>query len=284
MTSWLKGKPVADSITENNRLLVKKWNEIGIMPGLMLIRVGEKPDDLAYERAIIKRCHMTGIRVRVEQLSESVAQNDFLCSLQKHNEDPEIHGILVFRPLPSQLKEEEIRHHISVEKDVDGFHPMNSAELLAGDERAFAPCTPAAVMAMLEYYQIPLEGVRATVLGRSMVVGKPAALMLLKKNATVTIAHSRTPELETVTREADVLVAAVGKADMITERYVKKGAVIMDVGINVDGDGNLTGDVDGERVDGIAKAVTPVPGGIGSVTTAVLARHVLKACERQHGK
>ncbi|SMP60322.1 bifunctional 5,10-methylenetetrahydrofolate dehydrogenase/5,10-methenyltetrahydrofolate cyclohydrolase [Anoxynatronum buryatiense] len=281
MATRLKGKPVADALSAAIREEVDYLKPKGVQPALTLIRAGEKPDDMAYERAIIKRCESVGVKVNSEVVPESISQADFFNLLDTHNQDPAVHGILIFRPLPKHLKEEEVQYRIAPEKDVDGFHPVNAGKLLTGDPAAFAPCTPMAVMEILKHYEVALSGKRAVVLGRSMVVGKPVALLLLAENATVTIAHSRTQDLEKVTSEADLLVAAIGRSEFVTATHIKKGAVVADVGINVDDAGNLTGDVAAAAAEEMAEAYTPVPGGVGSVTTAVLAKQVIKACKLQ---
>lgn len=281
MTTLLKGKPVADAMSEEIKSQVQAWQEKGVQPALTLIRAGEKPDDQAYERAIIKRCESVGVKVNSEVVLESITQEEFYKVLDKHNADNAVHGILIFRPLPKHLKEEEVQYRIAPEKDVDGFHPVNAGKLLTGDPSAFAPCTPMAVMEILKHYQVELTGKRAVVLGRSMVVGKPVALLLLAENATVTIAHSRTQHLDQVTGEADILVAAIGKPEFVKASYIKQGAILVDVGINVDENGSLIGDVEAAAAEDKAEAYTPVPGGVGSVTTAVLAKQVLKACALQ---
>ncbi len=281
MTTLLKGKPVADALSAAIREEVDYLKPKGIQPALTLIRAGEKPDDKAYERAIIKRCESVGVKVNSEVVPEDISQSDFFALLEGHNQDPAVHGILIFRPLPKHLKEEEVQYRIAPEKDVDGFHPVNAGKLLTGDPSAFAPCTPMAVMEILKHYQVELSGKRAVVLGRSMVVGKPVALLLLAENVTVTIAHSRTQHLDQVTSEADILVAAIGKPEFVKASFIKEGAIVADVGINVDEDGNLKGDVEAAGAEARAEAYTPVPGGVGSVTTAVLAKQVLKACALQ---
>lgn len=282
MTMLLKGKPVADAISVVIKNEVKDWQDKGVQPMLTLIRAGEKADDMAYERAIIKRCESVGVKVHSEVVPESITQEAFFDVLDKHNEDSHVHGILIFRPLPKHLKEEEVQYRIAPEKDVDGFHPVNAGKLLTGDPSAFAPCTPMAVMEILKHYEVALSGKRAVVLGRSMVVGKPVALLLLAENATVTVAHSRTQNLDQVTSEADILVAAIGKSEFVKTNYIKPGAIVADVGINVDEDGSLKGDVEAAAAEEKAEAYTPVPGGVGSVTTAVLAKQVLKACALQN--
>lgn len=280
----IKGKPVADQISET---LIKEVNELvkeGINPKLAIVRVGAKGNDLAYERGALKRCQTIGIETEVIELSEDITQEEYEKALRNLNENKDIHGILCFRPLPKQLNEEEIKYVISPEKDVDCFSPINSAKIMEGDTSGFPPCTPTAVVEILKHYNVELQGANIVVLGRSMVVGKPTAMLLLNENATVTICHSRTKNLEKVTSEADILIAAVGRAKMIKENFIKKGAVVIDVGINVDEDGNLCGDVDTSAVFDKASMITPVPAGVGSVTSSILAKHVVKACKAQNNK
>lgn len=280
----IKGKPVADQISEN---LIKEVNELvkeGINPKLAIVRVGAKGNDLAYERGALKRCQTIGIETEVIELSEDITQEEYEKALRNLNENKDIHGILCFRPLPKQLNEEEIKYIISPEKDVDCFSPINSAKIMEGDTSGFPPCTPTAVVEILKHYNVELQGANIVVLGRSMVVGKPTAMLLLNENATVTICHSRTKNLEKVTSEADILIAAVGRSKMIKENFIKKGAVVIDVGINVDEDGKLCGDVDTSAVFDKASMITPVPAGVGSVTSSILAKHVVKACKAQNNK
>ncbi|CEI73999.1 MULTISPECIES: bifunctional 5,10-methylenetetrahydrofolate dehydrogenase/5,10-methenyltetrahydrofolate cyclohydrolase [Romboutsia] len=280
----IKGKPVADQISEN---LIKEVNELvkeGINPKLAILRVGANGSDLAYERGALKRCESIGIQTQVVELPEDVTQEEYIKTLKGLNEDKNVNGILCFRPLPKQLDEEAIKYIISPEKDVDSFSPINSAKVMEGDKTGFPPCTPTAVVEILKHYGVELSGSKVAVLGRSMVVGKPAAMLLLNENATVTICHSRTKDLAKVTSEADVLVAAVGRARMVKEDFVKEGAVVIDVGINVDAEGNLCGDVDTNAVLDKVSMITPVPAGVGSVTTSILAKHVVKACKLQNNK
>lgn len=280
----IKGKPVADQISDN---LIKEVNELvkeGINPKLAIVRVGAKGNDLAYERGALKRCQTIGIGTEVIELSEDTTQEEYEKVLRNLNENKDIHGILCFRPLPKQLNEEEIKYVISPEKDVDCFSPINSAKIMEGDTSGFPPCTPTAVVEILKHYNVELQGANVAVLGRSMVVGKPAAMLLLNENATVTICHSRTKDLEKITSKADIVVAAVGRAKMVKENFVKEGAVVIDVGINVDENGNLCGDVDTSDVFDKASMITPVPAGVGSVTSSILAKHVVKACKAQNNK
>lgn len=280
----IKGKPVADQISEN---LIKEVDELvkeGINPKLAIVRVGARGDDLAYERGALKRCQTIGIETEVVELAEDITQEDYEKTLRSLNENKDVHGILCLRPFPNQLNEEAIKYVISPEKDVDCFSPINSAKIMEGDKSGFPPCTPTAVVEILKHYDVELNGANVAVLGRSMVVGKPASMLLLNENATVTICHSRTKNLEKITSQADILVAAVGRAKMIKENFVKEGAVVIDVGINVDENGNLCGDVDTASVQDKVSMITPVPAGVGSVTTSILAKHVVKACKNQNNK
>lgn len=275
----IKGKPVADAITSEVKKEADELIQKGMVPKLKIVRVGEREDDLAYERAAIKRMEACNISSEVLVLPSDISQDDFIEHLKNVNSDGSVHGILLFRPLPKQINENDVKFIISPEKDIDCFNPINVAKVVEGDETGFPPCTSSAAVEILKYYNVELSGREAVVLGRSMVVGKPAAMLLLKENATVTICHSRTKNLEDVTRRADILIAAIGRSNFITGDYVKEGAAVIDVGINVDEEGKITGDV--TTSDCIEKAglITPVPAGVGSVTTAVLAKHVIKACK-----
>lgn len=280
----IKGKPVADKISEN---LIKEVNDLskeGIIPKLAIVRVGARPDDLAYERGALKRCQTIGIETEVIELEENITQEEYIKAVHKLNEDEKVNGILTFRPLPKHLNEDVIKYEIDPNKDIDCFNPINISKILENDKSGYPPCTPTAVVEILKYYDVDLSGANIVVLGRSMVVGKPVSMLLLNENATVTICHSRTKNLSKITSNADILVAAVGKANMVKEEYIKDGAIVIDVGINVDDQGNLCGDVDTNNVLDKVSMITPVPGGVGSVTTSILASHVVKACKLQNNK
>lgn len=283
MGTLIKGKPVADKIKEDIKAEVKELRAKGTIPKLSIIRVGADPGDISYERGALKVMSELDIDVQVNALPENITQEEFVDFLKKVNSDSSVHGILIFRPLPKQLDENVIKYVIDANKDVDCFSPLNVAKVFEGDESGFPPCTPAAVMEMLKYYNVELKGKRAVVIGRSMIVGKPVSMMLLKEHATVTICHSRTQNLPQVASEADVLVVGIGRAKMVNSEYVKDSAVVIDVGINVDEDGKLCGDADTEDCARKASLITPVPGGVGSVTTSVLAKQVIKACKLQTG-
>ena len=283
MSVLMQGADVANSMKEDLIKRVRFLKEKGVDPCLTIIRVGNRSDDVAYERGAKKRMEMIGVECRIVELPGDITQEVFEEEFRKVNADPAVHGILLFRPLPEHLDEESVKVMIDPEKDIDCMSPMNIAKVFAGDETGYAPCTAEAVMEMLEYYGIDLKGKNATVVGRSMVVGKPLSMMLLKKHATITVCHTRTVDLPAVCKKAEILVAAAGKARMITEDMVGEGAVVADVGINVDESGNMCGDVDFEAVMAKASYISPVPSGVGSITTSVLAKHVVRAAERHLG-
>lgn len=280
----IKGKPVADKISEDLKKEVKSLNEMGIKPKLAIVRVGERADDLAYERGALKRCQNIGIETEVVELDENISQDEFIKAIHKLNEDDKVNGILTFRPLPKHLSEDEIKYEISPKKDIDCFNPINTAKIVENDKTGYPPCTPTAVIEILKHYGINLTGANIVVLGRSMVVGKPLSMLLLNENATVNICHSKTRNLPEIASQADILVAAVGRAKMVKNDYVKDGAIVIDVGVNVDDQGNLCGDVDMEDVLDKVSMITPVPGGVGAVTTSILATNIVKACKLQNKK
>ncbi|MDD5878698.1 MAG: tetrahydrofolate dehydrogenase/cyclohydrolase catalytic domain-containing protein [Clostridiales bacterium] len=285
MGEIIKGKPVGDALSEVLKGECEALVKDGIQPKLAILRVGAKPNDLSYEKGALKKCDTIGIKAEVTELPEGTTQEQYIEALEKLNKDSSVHGILTFRPLPKGIDEEVIKNVIAPEKDVDCFSPMNTAKLMEGDKTGFPPCTPTAVVEILKHYNVPLKGAKVVVLGRSMVVGKPVSMLLLGENATVTICHSKTQDLQKVCADADVLVAGVGRARMVTADYVKEGAVVIDVGINAKPEGGgICGDVDTDDVVGKASMVTPVPAGVGSVTTSILAKHVIKACKQQNNK
>ncbi|MGB4183202.1 MAG: bifunctional 5,10-methylenetetrahydrofolate dehydrogenase/5,10-methenyltetrahydrofolate cyclohydrolase [Dethiobacteria bacterium] len=286
MAERLKGKPVADAMKED---LVKRVEDLkakGVTPKIGLIRVGANPDDLFYEGGIKKTSDGIGLAYEIFEHPEDVNQEEFEQSVLSVGADSSIHGILMFAPLPKHLDEKKIRSLIPVEKDVDCMTLGSAGKVFTDDQTGFPPCTPTACMEMLKFYEIPLKGKKVTVVGRSLIVGKPVAMLLLREHATVTICHSRTENLDQVCAGADILVAAVGRAKMIGSSYVKPGQIVIDVGINPDPDnpGKYCGDVDFAAVEPIVDKITPVPGGVGSVTTIVLCKHTVMACEMQQGR
>ena len=277
MSVIMKGSEVAASMKEELLSEIEKLGQHGIVPGLGIVRVGTRPDDLAYEHGAVKKLEGMGIRCRVFDFPETISQADFEKGFSSVNDDPTIHGILLFRPLPKHLDEEAVKRIINPLKDVDCMSPVNIAKVFSGDETGFAPCTPEAVMEVLAHYGIDLQGKRVTVMGRSMVVGKPLSMLLLKKNATVTICHTKTKNLVETCSNAEIIIAAAGKAKVVTHYLVAENAMVVDVGINVDDEGKLCGDVDYDSVAPKASYITPVPGGVGTVTSSVLAKHVVRA-------
>ena len=270
----LRGMPVVKQIAADAALQVEELKKKGIEPKLAVVRVGEREDDLSYERGLLKRFDAVGALVESVVFPLDVTQEELEAGIKKLNEDDKVHGILVFRPLPKHLDEEVIKEMVAPMKDVDCMGSANTAHVFAQDGKGHAPCTPQAVIEMLDFYGYDLTGKKAVVVGRSMVVGKPLAQMLLKKNATVTICHTKTADLRAEVKAADFVFACAGVAKMLDASYISEGQVVIDVGINVM-DGKLCGDVDYESVSEIAAAATPVPGGVGTVTTSVLLIHVL---------
>ncbi len=277
----LTGKEVAQKMDQDIQKDVQELKARGVNPALRIMIVGDAPDSLAYANSAKKMAEKNGIACEIEQLPAATSQDEFVGTLKQRNADKNIHGIIVMRPFPKQIREDVVKYILSPEKDVDCFNPVNAGKIMAGDMTGFPPATPQAVMEMLRFYQVPMSGKEAVVIGRSMVVGKPMSMLLLGENATVTVCHSKTQDLPGVCRRADILVAAIGKARMITKDYIKNGATVMDVGINVEGD-KLFGDVDTEPAKEVAGAITPVPGGVGTVTTRVLLKHVVKAAKLQN--
>ncbi len=273
----LKGLPVAKAV--NEQIAEEMKNFVGNLPHLAIVRVGEKPDDIAYERGAVKKMEKVGFDCTQYTFPAEITNEEFQKEFDKINEDEAIDGILLLRPLPKHIDEKAIEQRIDPAKDLDGISPANLAKVYAGDASGFAPCTAEAVIEMLDFAGIDITGKRVTVVGRSLVIGKPVTMLLMKRNATVTVCHTRTVDMPSVCKNAEILVAAAGVAKMITADYVGKDAIVIDVGINVDAEGNLCGDVDYDAMDGIASVATPVPGGVGSVTTSVLAKHLLRAAK-----
>ncbi|WP_434303593.1 bifunctional 5,10-methylenetetrahydrofolate dehydrogenase/5,10-methenyltetrahydrofolate cyclohydrolase [Clostridium botulinum] len=280
MTKILYGNEVALKIKEDLKLRIDKLKEKNIIPKLAILRMGNKQDDIAYERSIIKSCEKLNIETKVEELKEDILEEDFLKLMERLNNEKDIHGILVFRPYPKHLNENIINSSISLNKDVDCMHPLNLERIFEGDLDGFMPCTPEAVIEMLKYYDIDLKGKNIVIINRSMVVGKPLSMMALSHNATVTICHSKTIDLQSITKKADIVVTAIGKAKLIKEEYFNEDSIVIDVSINVDENGKLCGDVDFENVKEKVGVITPVPKGVGSVTTTLLLKHIVEAAEK----
>ena len=279
-TILLEGKPVAQAIYDKALKTSKALEQQGITPVVALVRVGENPADISYENSIKKNMAKGGVSAVSATLSQGTTTEKVLETIDTLNKSPLVHGIMLFRPMPEHIDGEWIRHAIHPAKDVDGITDMSLGGVFTGSGIGFAPCTAQAVIEMLDYYGIELRGKKVAVVGRSLVIGKPVSMLLLKENATVTICHSRTQDLKAVTKQADILVCAMGKAEFVDSSFVKEGAVVMDVGINFK-DGRMVGDANYDDVSTVAGMVTPVPGGVGSVTTALLLRHtVLSAVKK----
>lgn len=281
MAIIIDGKKVSAQVKEQVRIETEELVKKGIKPGLAVIIVGDDPASRVYVNNKKKACEKVGFLSKEFALPATTTQEELLSLVKELNEDKEINGILCQLPLPNGLDEKAVIEAISPLKDVDAFHASNVGKIMIGDYD-FLPCTPAGVMEMLHSYNIPVEGKECVVIGRSNIVGKPMAMLLLHENGTVTITHSRTKNLKEVTKRADILVAAIGKPKFVTADMVKEGAVVIDVGMDRDENGKLCGDVDFENIKEKCSAITPVPGGVGPMTIAVLMKNTLKACKIQN--
>ena len=282
MAKILEGKEVANSITIDLAARVEELKHKGIIPTIAIVRVGENPGDIAYERGATKRAEKTGVEVKHFLLPADAREEELVETIRQINKDDSIHGVLMFRPLPKTMDEAMVCETLDPKKDVDGITSGSMAGVFMGTGQGYPPCTAEACIAILDHFGIELEGCKVTIMGRSLVIGKPVAMMAMKRNATVTVLHSRTraEDFAEAGRGADVVIAAIGKAKMIGESQLGDDQIVLDVGINVDEDGNMCGDVDAEAADKKAEMRTPVPGGVGSVTTAILMRHVVEAAEK----
>ena len=279
MAELLKGAPVAGAITRRNIQAVEELEGKGIKPTLAIVRLGERPDDLAYEKSALKRAEKTGVQVKQFVFPADMSEKNLVKEIKKINGDDSIHGVLMFRPLPEHIDEKAVCETLAPEKDMDGITSGSMAGVFMDTEIGYPPCTAEAVMELLDYYGIELKGSKVTVFGRSLVIGKPVAMMLMRRHATITVCHSRTAidDFRDAGRRADVVVSALGRGKMIGREILGSGQTIIDVGINVDEDGSICGDVDFDEAEPEAAAITPVPGGVGNVTTAVLMKHVIQA-------
>lgn len=273
-TIIMDGKGLAKKMQDQMKKQVAALTAEGKTPGLCVILVGEDKASQVYVRNKEKQSEAMGMNSRVVRLAADISEADLLAEVEKQNQDDSMHGILVQLPLPKHIDEQKVLRAIRYEKDVDGFHPMNVGNFFLGNESAL-PCTPYGIMKILEEYNIALEGKKALVIGRSNIVGKPMSIMLLNKNATVTIAHSRTKNLKELAKEADILVAAIGRGHFVTADFIKEGAVVIDVGMNRSAEGKLIGDVDTAGAMGIASHITPVPGGVGPMTITMLLQQTI---------
>ena len=280
MAELWKGAPVAAALMEDLTGRIERLSGAGVTPTLAIVRVGERPDDRAYETGAVKRCEKAGVAVKRFPLPAGCSALELRAVLEHINAVSEIHGCLMLRPLPDPAMEEMACALLDPKKDVDCMTPAALAGVFAGKGWGYPPCTAQACLELLKYYKTALTGKRAVVVGRSLVIGKPVSMLLQAENATVTMCHTRTVDLPAVCRGAEVLIAAAGRANLLGAAHVSPGQVVLDVGINVDKDGMLCGDVKFDEAEPVVSAITPVPGGVGAVTTAVLVKHVVEAAER----
>lgn len=284
MAEIWKGAPVANALTQELSQRAEKLKDLGITPCLAILRIGDNPSDLSYETGASKRCDKVGIAVRHYALKEDYEEEELFAAVKEINEDPSIHGCLFLRPLKNKAHEQWICDNLRPEKDLDCATAGSLATVFAGSGSGYGPCTAEAVLEILKHYGCKIEGAKAAVIGRSLVIGRPAAMMLLKENATVTLCHTKTQNPAEICRESDILVAAAGRAKIVGPEYMSENTVVIDVGINEDEEGKLCGDVDFEKAAAKCRAITPVPGGVGAVTTAILAKHLIMAAEKAQNK
>lgn len=280
MAEIWKGSPVAAAISETLVQDVEELKAKGVEPTLAIVRVGERPDDLAYERGAMKRAEKVGVTVRNEVFPEDITEEDFFKELARVNDDSSVHGILMFQPLPKHIDGAKARAMMDPAKDMDGCTAGSMAGVFTNTAIGYPPCTAQAAMEMLHYYGVEIKGKKAAVIGRSLIIGRPVAMMLMHENATVVNCHTRTVDVPSITREADILIAAAGVLRSVKPEFTNPDQVVIDVGINWDEEaGTIAGDVDFEAVEPVVKAITPVPAGVGSVTTSVLMKHVVEAAK-----
>lgn len=280
MAELWKGAPVAAKLTGELKTRAEALKAKGAVPTLAILRVGERPDDISYETGAKKRCEKVGVEVRQFILPADCSQEQLLDTISEINADKSIHGCLMFRPLPDKAMEAAACALLDPAKDVDCMTSGSLASVFTGKGQGYPPCTAQACMELLDYYGVDLTGKRVTVVGRSLVIGKPVSMLLQAKNSTVTMCHTRTVDLPGTCRNAEILVVAAGRAGVVGKNHVSEGQTVIDVGINVDAEGKLCGDVAFDEVEPVVSAITPVPGGVGSVTTAVLCKHVIAAAEK----
>jgi methylenetetrahydrofolate dehydrogenase (NADP+)/methenyltetrahydrofolate cyclohydrolase len=281
MAQILRGKEAADALTESMKKDAAALKAGGIAPTLGIIRIGEREDFLSYERGAKKRCDSIGVGIKHYILPSDATERQLLNVIHEVNSDDDVHGVLIFRPLPKHIDGDAIRAALLPEKDIDGITDSSLAGVFAGINLGFPPCTARACMELLAHYGIDPAGKRVTVVGRSLVVGRPVAMMLMQKNATVTICHTKTADLRSALREGEIVILAAGKPEIFGSGYFREGQVVIDVGIHVKEDGTLCGDVNFAEVEPIVRAISPVPGGIGAVTTCITIRHVIEAAQRR---
>lgn len=281
MTRILKGKQVADAINQKSIASNERLRQHNITPTLAIFRVGENEADISYEKSAIKKCNEVGVEVIVNTFDLNVSEKEFYKKLDEANNDNSIHGILVFRPLPKQFNDNHLRNYINPDKDIDGCSNDSLAGIFINQRIGFVPCTSQSAIEILDYYGIDIQGKNVVVIGRSLVIGKPVSMLLLNRNATVTICHSKTKDIANIASKADILISAIGKSEMIDRSYTNEKQTIIDIGITWnEKKQKICGDVDYDDVVDYVDAITPVPGGVGAVTSAVLANHVIQAALR----
>jgi len=280
MAKLLEGKLVVAALKEKQQAAVEELKAKGVTPTLGIIRVGERADDIAYEKGATTRCKGVGVDVKVMTLPADASQDDLMKLIGEVNQDKSIHGVLLFRPLPKNMDDEVVRNALAPEKDIDGIGDGSLAGVFTGTDKGYAPCTAQACMEILDFFGYDLTGKKVTVIGRSLVVGKPVAMMLMGKNATVTVCHTRTNDMASVCRPAEILIVAAGRAGVVGKEFFAPGQIVIDVGINFDDNGKMCGDADFAAAEPIVEAITPVPGGVGTVTTSVLVGNVITAAQR----
>ena len=280
MVKLLSGKEVAEALNEKITGDAQELRERGVNPTLCIVRVGENPEDLSYERIAVRKCEKLRVDCVKRVFPADVSQETLLEEIRRINEDDTIHGVILFRPLPKHLNAELIENALVPEKDVDCMTDLSMSGVFTGKKIGFPPCTAEACIKILDHYGVDCTGKRAVVIGRSLVIGRPVAMMLMNRNATVTICHTRTVNMAETASKAEILIAAAGRAGLVGETYISEGQIVLDVGINLGKDGKLCGDVDFESVSGKDICITPVPGGVGTVTSTVLIGHVIEAAKR----
>lgn len=277
MANILKGVPVAKKVNEDTEAKISRLLEVGIVPKLAIVRVGDKDDDIYYENAAVKKCASLGVLTETVRLPINVGNERLESEIVRLNEDASVHGVLILRPLPSHIDDRLISGMLSPNKDVDGITPLSLYGVFSGSGDGFVPCTARACMETLSYYGIKLSGKKAAVIGRSLVIGRPVSMLLMAENATVTICHTRTQNVKEITKNADIIITSAGKAGSLTCDFVRAGQTVIDVSMNTAPDGSMCGDADFATVSEIVENITPVPGGIGSVTTSILINNTVNA-------
>ncbi len=280
MAKILSGKEVVASLNQDLKSRVQVLKDRGIVPCLGIVRVGQREDDIAYERGAGKRAETIGIKVNNYVLPGDCAQEDLIKVIKEINADPLVHGVLLFRPLPKHIDDQVVRNTLAPEKDADGITDVSMAGLYGGTKTGYPPCTAEACIAILDHYGVELKGKKVTVIGRSLVIGKPVSMLLLGRDATPTICHTKTKSPELIAREAEILIVAAGKEKVVGPEYLNPGQTVIDVGIHLDSEGKFSGDVDFQNAEPIVSSITPVPGGTGTVTTSILMKHIVESAEK----